>query len=135
MITDTRKVLAVAALIAATGVAAVEMTRSPAQANPLLVSTNGYAENRIDGAFDAAAAMPAVAPITIPVAVKGDLQVPLGCIGEGSPDAEAECMDVAYEVESGPYVVVEKRTENASILTRMLGYTMAIFDNEDHETR
>jgi len=135
MITDTRKVFTIVALIAATGVAAVEMTRSPAQADPLLVSADGRAADRIDGAFQAAATMPAVAPITIPVAVKGDLQIPLGCVGEASPDAEAECMDVAYEVESGPYVVVEKRIENASILTRMLGYTMAIFDNADHETR
>ena len=136
MVTETKKAMALAALIVATGIATVELTRSPAEANPVLVAggAGGYAGARIDAAFQAAAEMSPVAPISVPLAAKGDLEVPLGCFGADAT-AEAECMDVAYEVESGPYVVVETRRENSSILTRMLGYTMAIFQGGSQETR
>ena len=41
-----------------------------------------------------------VAPVRVPMAMKGDLPVPLGCAGV-SGDAQDECMDVAYETELG----------------------------------
>jgi len=128
MITQTRKAFAVAAIVA-TGFAAIGLAQ--AETSP----TEGYAGARVDSAFQVVAEMPPVEPISIPLAVKGDLQVPFECVGPFRPDVQAECMDVAYEVESGPYVVVEARTEDSSILTRMLGYTMAIFEGGNQETQ
>ena len=40
--------------------------------------------------------------------MKGDLPVPAGCAAL-SDDAQAECMDVAYEPDAMPSVVVETR--------------------------
>ena len=128
MITQTRKAFAVAAIVA-TGFAAIGL----AQADT--APTEGYAGARVDSAFQVVAEMPPVEPISIPLAAKGDLQTPFECVGPFRPDVQAECMDVAYEVESGPYVVVEARTEDSSILTRMLGYTMAIFEGGNQETQ
>jgi len=129
MITQTRKAFAVAAIVA-TGFAAIGL----AQAD-ISQTTDGYAGARVDAAFQVVAEMPPVEPISIPVAIKGDLQIPIECVGPFRTDVQAECMDVAYEVESGPYVVVEARTEDTSILTRMLGYTMAIFEGGNQETQ
>jgi hypothetical protein len=132
MIMETKRAFAVAALIAATGVAAVELTRNPAQADPMLVPGGGaaYAAERIDGAFHAVAEMPPVAPISVPMAVKGDL-MPIGCAGPFKPDVAAECLDTAYEVASEDSMVVETRVgDSTSILIRMMGYTVAGFENE-----
>jgi hypothetical protein len=75
--------------------------------------------------------MPPVAPVEIPMAIKGDL-MPIGCIGPFLPDTAAECMDTAYEVASvEPSLVVETRMSNSSILMRMLGYTTALFQGDD----
>ena len=116
MITETKKVFAIAALIAATGVATVELTRNPAQADPMLVpgGAAGYAGERIDVAFTVVAEMPFVAPVSVPMANKGDL------------------MPTAYEVASDEgSVVVETRVGDAtSILVRMMGYTVALFEDE-----
>lgn len=128
MITQTKKAFAVAAIVA-TGFAAIGLAQ--ADTSP----TEGYAGARVDSAFQVVAEMPPVEPISIPLAAKGDLQIPFECVGPFRPDVQAECMDVAYEVESGPYVVVEARTEDSSILTRMLGYTMAIFEGGNQETQ
>ncbi len=132
MIMETKRAFAVAALIAATGVAAVELTRNPAQADPMLVTGGGaaYAAERIDGAFHAVAEMPPIAPISVPMAVKGDL-MPIGCAGPFKPDVAAECLDTAYEVASEDSMVVETRVgDSTSILIRMMGYTVAGFENE-----
>ena len=129
MNTETKKVLALVALIVTTGVGAIEMTRnSPAQANTGVAAPAAMesAAQRVQQAFAVAAEMPPVAPITVPLASKGDL-TPEGCSGPFTPDVAAECIDTAYEVESGPYVVVESRGESTSILTRMMGYTVADF--------
>ena len=132
MIMETKRAFAVAALIAATGVAAVELTRNPAQADPMLVTGGAaaYAVERIDGAFHAVAEMPPVAPISVPMAVKGDL-MPIGCAGPFKPDVAAECLDTAYEVASEDSMVMETRVgDSTSILIRMMGYTVAGFENE-----
>jgi hypothetical protein len=121
MITETRKVFALAALIVATGVATVELTRNPAQAETNTVDSGAYATARIDTAFEVVAQMPAMPVVRVPMAQKGDLEVPVGC--EGS--AEAECMDVAYEVPSEPSVVVETRSGTTSTLMRMDAMTVA----------
>ena len=123
MITETKRVFVLAALIVATGVAAVEFSRSPAHADPMLVLGGAatYGASRIDTAFDAVAAMPALAEIMVPMAQKGDLEVPLGCEGF----AEAECMDVAYEMPSEPSLVVETRSGTTSTLMRMDAITVA----------
>jgi hypothetical protein len=120
MITETKKAFALAALIVATGVAAVELTRSPAQADP---ASGTSADARIAAAFELVAEMPPSPPLIVPMAVKGDLQVPFGCSILATD--EAECMDVAYEVESEPSVVVETRSGSTSTLTRMDPLTVA----------
>jgi hypothetical protein len=125
MFTETKRVLALVALIAATGVAAVEMSRTAAHADPNLVSGGaaGYAGARVDAAFQLVAAMP-VRTILVPMAEKGDL-MPIGCAGPYRPEVAAECIDTAYEVEAEPSVVVETREGNTSILTRLDGLTVA----------
>lgn len=136
MITETKKVFAIAALIATTGVAGVELTRNPAQADPMLViGAAGYAAERIDGAFHAVAEMPPVAPISVPMALKGDL-MPIGCAGPLKADVQAECLDTAYEVASddGSMVVETRVGDSTSILFRMTGYTMAASESETHPT-
>jgi hypothetical protein len=124
MFIETKKVLALVALIVATGVTGVELSRGAAQADPLLVTggVQGYAGARIDGAFELAAAMPNV-DTTIPLAEKGDL--PAGCLGPFSKDEQAECIDAAYEVESGRYTIVETPTSGGSILTRVMSWAVA----------
>ena len=95
MFADTKSSL-VAALIVTTCFGMVEMSRSPALAAEPITMTRieAYAAARIDTAFDLVAAMPASAPVMVPMAQKGDLLVPPGCVGMGA-DAQAECMDVA----------------------------------------
>jgi len=127
MITDTRKVFALAALIVATGVATVEMTRNTAQAAEqatVMTRTAAYAAARVDTAFDLVAALPRGKAVMVPMAQKGDLLVPAGC-STLSGDAQAECMDVAYELPSPPSVVVETRDGTTSTLLRMDPITLA----------
>jgi hypothetical protein len=128
MITDSKKVLTLAALIVATGIATVELTRSPAQADPMLVidGTAAYATSRVDAAFEVVAQMPEVPAVMVPMAEKGDLPVPQGCEGV----FEAECMDVAYEMESVPSVVIETRNGAMSTLMRVDGMTVAGVEDE-----
>src|SRR5262245_54642613 len=106
----TRKVFALAAMIVVTGVGTVEMTRGSAQAAEPQTMTRiqAYSAARVDTAFDLVAVMPASAPFMVPMAQKGDLLVPPGCAGM-STDAQDECMDVAYEVDSTPSAVIETR--------------------------
>jgi hypothetical protein len=127
MFVETKKVLALVALIVAVGVAGVELSRGAAQADPLLVTggAEGYAGARIDEAFQLAAAMPET-DITVPRAEKGDL--PAGCLGAFSNYEQAECIDAAYEVESGPYTIVETPTDSGSILTRVMSWAVADAD-------
>jgi hypothetical protein len=118
MFTETKKVFALAALIVVTGVAGVELARDTAQAGPI---AEDYATLRIDAAFNVVANMPAMPAVMVPMAKKGDLEIPAGCEGPG----EAECMDVAYEVPSEPSLVVETRTGTTSTLLRMDSMTVA----------
>lgn len=124
MNTKTMNVLATVALIVATGVSTVEMTRS-ASANPMLVSgaRGAYATARVDAVFAVTAAMPAER-FTHAVAQKGD-KLPVGCAGPLEPAVAAECLDTAYEIDSEPSLVVETRVGSTSILTRMDGFTVA----------
>jgi hypothetical protein len=126
MITSTKKVVACAALIVATGVAAVELGRDTAQAEPVTVMTRdaAYAAARVDTAFDLVASLPATPAVMIPMAMKGDLPVPFGCLGV-SGDAQAECMDVAYELPAEPSIVVETREGTVTTLMRMDAMTLA----------
>ncbi len=126
MITETKKVFALAALIVATGVGTVELTRNSAQAGETGTMTRiqAYSAARVDTTFDLVAAMPAAQPFMVPMAQKGDLAVPAGCASEQG-DAQAECMDVAYEVESVPSVVVETREGSTSTLLRLDPMTVA----------
>jgi hypothetical protein len=129
MVTETKKVLATVALIIAAGISTVELTRTPAQADPTLVrgGAAGYAGARVDGAFQLLAAAPPAAPVELPVAEKGDLP-PLGCAGPFRPEVEAECIDAAFEVEAEPSVIVETRFGDASTLVRMDAVTVADFE-------
>jgi hypothetical protein len=122
---DTKKVLSVAAAILIAGVASVELTRQPAQANTALVQGGaaGYAGARVDTAFDIAA-KPTVTVASLPVAIKGNLP-PVGCRGPLRAEIADECLDAAAEV---PAIVVETRIGDAtSVLTRVVGYQLAGF--------
>jgi hypothetical protein len=131
MTTSTKKVLALAALIVATGVSAVELGRDTAQAEPVNVMTRdaAYAAARVDTAFDLVASLPANPAVMIPMAMKGDLPIPAGCLGD-SGDAQAECMDVAYEVPAEPSIVVETREGTTTTLMRMDAMTVAGMTDE-----
>jgi hypothetical protein len=119
MDTLTKKVLTAVALIVATGVTAVEMTRTSAYAQGgFATGTAAYAGERINVAFQVAAEMPPVEPVSLPLAVKGDM-LPIGCAGPFRAEEQAECIDAAYELASEPSTVVETRHGSTSILMRL----------------
>jgi hypothetical protein len=133
MTTDTKKAFAIAALIVATGVAGVELTRSTAQAESAYgPGIPAYAVSRIDAVFEAAAGMPPVESVRVPMAKKGDLPIPLGCLWVPA-DQQSECMDIAYEVPSVPSIVVETRFGSTSTLMRMDAMTVAEFADEERQ--
>lgn len=128
----TQKAFAIAALIVATGVASVELTRGTAQAESAY--TPEYAVSRIDVAFSTVSDMPAVEQVSVPMATKGDLPIPLGCLWIPA-DQQAECMDVAYEVPSVPSIVVETRFGNSTTLLRMDSMTVAEFAAQERQAQ
>jgi hypothetical protein len=88
------------------------------QAEPMQTAGGSdYAQRRIEAAFLVVEAMPAVAPVAVPMAVKGDL--PPECIGPFRPEVQAECIDAAYEPAAEPPVIVETRRGATSILMRL----------------
>lgn len=113
MFIETRKVSALATLIVAAGFATVVHAGTVYPTDEA-----SYARWRVDAAFQVVAAMPQVAPVSVPMAMKGDLPVPLGCEGAAG-DAQAECMDVAYEPDALPSMVVETTSGTTTTLMRM----------------
>jgi hypothetical protein len=118
MATPTKKVFAVAALV----VTSFATTALAGTVFPTDAST--YASWRVSAAFHVVAQMAPAPPVSVPLALKGDLEVPLGCT-DAIGDAQAECMDVAYEPDSMPSVVIETRTGTTSTLMRMDPMTVA----------
>jgi len=106
MIIETTKAFAVAALFVATGISA----NSVAYAQD--------AASRISAAFEVISEMPSVEPIDVPMARKGDLLVPLGCI-EMPNHAQVECRETAYKVLTDPSLVVATSFGNTTTLMRM----------------
>lgn len=126
ILTDTRKVLGIAALIAIVGVATTETMRQPAHAEANIIpgGAAGYAGERIDAAFQIVATMPKTAARAMQVAAKGDLP-PLGCRGPIRPEIADECVDAAAEE---PATVVETRLgDSTSVLSRVSSYQLAGF--------
>ena len=113
----TRKVLALAAFIAAAGVGPVELTRDSAQAADPQAA-------RIETAFEVVAAMPTAPPFMLPMARKGDLLVPPGC-AVMSRAARDGCVDAAYALSSTPSAVVETREGATSTLLKLDPMTLA----------
>jgi len=122
MVTETRKVFALAALIVFMGVATVEMTRGTAQADPSRGAA-AYASKRIAGAFRVVRAKSSADFMLIGVAQKGDIPL-VGC---AEPDVLTGCTVTAYEVASSGTVVEVKRGASSSILTRLARITVAGF--------
>jgi hypothetical protein len=119
MITDTRKAFVVAALIVAIGMVGVELTRSVAQADSSdLPGSPSYAGARIDAAFEVAAERPQVAEVSVPMASKGDLEIPFGCVGVQT-DLQNECTNTAYSVLTEPSFVVANTFGNTTTLMRI----------------
>ena len=116
-----RTVFALAPLIVATGVG---IGAAQAAEATMMTQMQAYSAARVDTAFDLVAAMPASAPFMVPMAQKGDLLVPPGCAGMDA-DAQDECMDVAYEMDSLPRVVVETREGTTSTLLKLDPMTLA----------
>lgn len=123
------KVLTLAALIAATGVAVETPAFAQAGEPSIMTRNEAYAAARVDTVFDLVAAMPVSAPFMVPMAQKGDLLVPPGC-ADMRGDMQGECMDVAYEIESVPSVVVETREGSTSTLMRLDPFTLAGITDE-----
>lgn len=119
MVTNTKKIVALVALILLAGIALVELTRSET-ADAALVpgGAAGYAQQRVDRAFGIVAGLP---PATFEVALaqKSD-RLPSACA-----EADAECADWAYETAAGPVMIVETRNESGSTLTRFTGTYVA----------
>ena len=113
MITGTKKALAIAALIVATGVFGVELTRGSAQAEEPQSTAA-----RINAAFDVVAEMPPVEPVSVPMATKGDLPIPLDCV-RMTESVQAECTELAYRVLTAPSFVVATSFGNTTTLLRM----------------
>jgi hypothetical protein len=124
----TKRVFALAALIVATGVGTVEMTAQAAE-QQTMTRIEAYSAARVDTTFDLVAAMPASAPFMVPMAQKGDLLVPPGCAGM-SADAQDECMDVAYEMDSVPSAVIETREGTTSTLLKLDPMTLAVVTDQ-----
>jgi hypothetical protein len=114
-----RSALAGAALVLAAGVAT-----AAAAATVYPTDAASYARWRVDAAFQVVAAMPPAQPFGLPMAQKGDLPVPAGCANL-SGDSQAECMDVAYEPDALPSLVLETRAGTTSTLLRMDAMTVA----------
>jgi hypothetical protein len=125
MITLTKKVVGMAALAAA-GVTAVGLGWDAAQEdrNSVMGQAAAYAEARVDTAFDLVASLPPAPAVMMSVARKGDLPIPQGCLGL-SNDAQAECMDVAYELQAEPSLVVETSDVATTTLMRIDAMTFA----------
>jgi len=118
MATPTRKVFATAALVVTTfATTAMAGTVFP-------TDQSSYAHWRVAAVFNVVAMMPEATPVSVPLAQKGDLEVPLGC-NDTSADTQAECMDVAYEPDSLPSVIIETRVGTTSTLLRMEAMTVA----------
>ena len=124
MIAKTNKRV-IAALIVAIGVAPF---LAPSGGNVPLAQTmnhaQAYAASRVDTVFDIVATMPVRPNVIFPMAMKGDLPVPPGCFGI-SVDAQAECMDEAYELPAEPSIVIETREGTTTTLMRMDALTIA----------
>ena len=130
MITN-RRAFSFEALIMAIGVGAVEMTLNSARAGELQAMSRieAYSAARVDTAFDLVAAIPASAPVMVPMAQKGDLLVPPSCNGI-TADTRGECMDVAFEMDSAPSVVVETRQGTTSTLLKLDPMTLAVVTDQ-----
>jgi hypothetical protein len=112
----------------AAAVVVASLTNSSAQA--MSPGSVDYVASRVGAAFDAAAAMPPVEPVRVPMAKKGDLPIPLTCFGAQADAAAAECMNLDFAVPAQPSIVVETRFGNTSILMRMDAATIADFVDE-----
>lgn len=133
MIFMTKHVLAAAGLIAATGIAGIEMTRDATAATQPTQDVVDYARSRVDAAFVAAAEVPPVefktaAVEAATVAAEKTDKLPVGCDGPFKPEVQAECLDVAYEVSDPTSYVVETRTgDSTSVLMRLDQFDLAHF--------
>jgi hypothetical protein len=121
MSTNTKKTVVLAVLAAATGMVALDLG-SVASAETM-TRAQAYAQARIDTAFDAVALLPETA-FTLPMAVKGDLQIPQTCLASAGRSDE-DCFDIAYELFTTPSIILESREGTTTILTRMDGMTLA----------
>ena len=126
MITETKKVFALAALIVATGVATVELTRSSAQAaEPVMMTrAEAYAAARVDTAFDLVAALPAARPSWCRWRRRATCRFRLAAPASRATRRPSAWMSPTSS-NSAPSVVVETREGTTSTLLRMDAMTLA----------
>jgi hypothetical protein len=125
----TRRAFALAALIVATGVGTVELTRGGARPAEPMTRVQAYSAARIGTAFELVAAMPPAAAFILPMAEKGDFLVPPGC-AHLTADERSECIDVAYEIGSTPSAVVETREGMRSTLLKLDPMRIAVVSDQ-----
>lgn len=97
--------------------AAVIAIASIGSADDSAAQADDYTVSRIQVAFDVVSGMGSDKADFYPLAVKGDLLVPLACFGTLA--TQTECPDVAFQVPHAPSTVVETRIGNTSILRRI----------------
>src|SRR4051794_26301884 len=67
-----------------------------------------YPRYRIQQAFDLTSELVPSAPVTVPLAKKGDLQL-TGCTPSVRLPTEVACLEALYGQKSRPYFIVERR--------------------------
>src|SRR3954463_2475874 len=94
---NSAPVLVLVSLIVAAGLVMTSRGSTPAGGHTSFGRGQTYAEARVDSVFDLLSALPAASPQMPPVARKGDLLVPLPCMGM-SHEARDECVNMAYKL-------------------------------------
>ena len=128
MVNNRMKFGVLAVLMVTTGFATLSLAGAQAES---VIGPNGaedYAAARINAAFVVVDGIPPANVVIVPMAERGDLPVPPGCMGM-TGDLQSECMDVAYE-GTVPSVVIETRFGTTSTLLRLDPMTVAGIEEE-----
>ena len=124
MITETKKVFALAALIVATGVVTVELTRNRRRRRAAIMTrTEAYAAARVDTAFDLVATMPERPAVMVPMAQRATCRSRSAARASRRRAGRVHGRRLRGRIE--PSVVVETREGTTSTLMRMDPMTLA----------
>lgn len=120
---NTASAVALAGLVVSAGVVIIQIDRIASRSGATSKAAVA-AEWRVEQAFELMAAMRPVAVKEGQRIVKGDL-LPIGCAGAFRSESKTGCVDIGYETQAVPYIVVETRHGASSVLTRVRSFDMA----------